>query len=166
MWMVKGDTQTDLNMIPVYPCPWVLVQVEQVLDDRMFFLASTSWGLGERVKEMLENQKPIISSSIHCLQIVQNLFCSNSHQASAKADRDYISPVSLAAGFFSFIIPNCHNYKIQPAYIVDLCAPYILPRSKRFSDKHLLTVPDIYSEMGHGSNSFNTATIWNSFPQG
>ena len=48
-----------------------------------------------------------------------------------------------------------HTFKVlkfyQPAYIYDLIAPYIPPRSRRSSDKNLLI--DIRSEMGRRSFS-------------
>ena len=53
----------------------------------------------------------------------------------------------------------------QPAYIYDLIAPYIPPRSLRSSNKNLLIVPDIRSEMGRRSFSFASPSIWNSLPQ-
>ena len=53
----------------------------------------------------------------------------------------------------------------QPAYMFDLIAPYIPPRSRRSSNKNLLIVPDIRSEMGRRSFSFAAPTIWNSLPQ-
>ena len=53
----------------------------------------------------------------------------------------------------------------QPAYMFDMIAPYIPPRSLRSSNKNLLIVPDIRSEMGRRSFSFAAPTIWNSLPQ-
>ena len=50
----------------------------------------------------------------------------------------------------------------QPAYMFDLIAPYIPPQSLRSSNKNLLIVPDIRSEMGRRSFSFAAPTIWNS----
>ena len=53
----------------------------------------------------------------------------------------------------------------QPAYIFDLIAPYSPPRSLRSSNKNLLIVPDIRSEMGRRSFFFAAPAIWNSLPQ-
>ena len=53
----------------------------------------------------------------------------------------------------------------QPAYIFDLIAPYIPPWSLWFSNKNLLIVLDIWSEMGCRSFSFPAPKIWNSLPQ-
>ena len=53
----------------------------------------------------------------------------------------------------------------QPAYIYDLIAPYIPPRSLRSFNKNLLIVPDIRSEMGRRSFSFASPSILNSLPQ-
>ena len=53
----------------------------------------------------------------------------------------------------------------QPAYMFDMIAPYIPPRSLRSSNKNLLIAPDIRSEMGRKSFSFAAPTIWNSLPQ-
>ena len=53
----------------------------------------------------------------------------------------------------------------KPAYIFDLIASYVPPRSLRSSNKNLLIVPDIRSEMGQRSFTFAAPTIWNSLPQ-
>ena len=53
----------------------------------------------------------------------------------------------------------------KPAYIYDMIAPYIPPRSLRSSNKNLLIVPDIRSEMSRRSFSLAAPTIWNSLPQ-
>ena len=42
----------------------------------------------------------------------------------------------------------------QPAYIHDMIAPYIPSRSLRSSNRNLLIVPDIRSQMGRRSFSF------------
>ena len=65
-----------------------------------------------------------------------------------------------------------HDYGIrglvifqQTAYMFDLIAPYIPPRSLRSSNKNLLIVPDIRSEIGRRSLSFTAPTTWNSLLQ-
>ena len=54
---------------------------------------------------------------------------------------------------------------LDPAYMFDMIASYVPPRSVRSSNKNLLIVPDIRSEMGRRSFSFAAPTFWNSLPQ-
>ena len=106
-------------------------------------------------------------SSINRLQVVQNSL------AHAKRS-DHVSPLLHklhwlpVSSWIEFKITTL-TFKVlkfqQPAYMFDLIAPYIPPRSLRSSNKNLLIVLDIRSEMGHRSFSFAAPTICNSLPQ-
>ena len=73
-------------------------------------------------------------------------------------------------------IPKRINYKIayltfktqltgKPSYLFELLTPNQKTRSLRSSDKNLLKIPDIRSEIGRRSFSFAAPTIWKSLPE-
>ena len=111
-------------------------------------------------------------SSINRLQVVQNSLARTIYPSVKRSD--HISPVLHklhwlpVSSRIEFKIATL-TFKVlkfqQPAYIYDLIAPYIPPRSRRSSNKNLLIVPDIRSEMGCRSFSFAAPTNWNSLPQ-
>ena len=106
------------------------------------------------------------------LQVVQNSLAHTIYPSVKRSD--HISPVLHklhwlpVSSRIEFKIATL-TFKVlkfqQPAYIYDLIAPYIPPRSLRFSNKNLLIVPDIRSEMGCRSFSYASPSIWNSLPQ-
>ena len=110
-------------------------------------------------------------SSINRLQVVQNSLARTIYPSAKRSD--HISPVLHklhwlpVSSRIEFKIATL-TFKVlkfqQPAYIYDLIAPYIPPRSLRSSNKNLLIVPDIRSEMGRRSFSFTSPSIWNSLP--
>ena len=111
-------------------------------------------------------------SSINRLQVVQNSLARVIYPSAKRSDHVSLSlhklhwlPVSSRIEFKIATL----TFKVlkfqQPAYIFDLIAPYSPPRSRRSSNKNLLIVPDIQSEMGRGSFSFAVLAIWNSLPQ-
>ena len=93
-------------------------------------------------------------SSINRLQVVQNSLARTIYPSAKRSD--HISPVLHklhwlpVSSRIEFKIATL-TFKVlkfqQPAYIYDLIAPYIPPRSLRSSNKNLLIVPDIRSEM-------------------
>ena len=97
-------------------------------------------------------------SSINRLQVVQNSLARTIYPSAKRSD--HISPVLHklhwlpVSSRIEFKIATL-TFKVlkfqQPAYIYDLIAPYIPPRSLRSSNKNLLIVPDIRSEMGRRS---------------
>ena len=111
-------------------------------------------------------------SSINRLQVVQNSLARTIYPSAKRSD--HISPVLHklhwlpVSSRIEFKIATL-TFKVlkfqQPAHIYDLIAPYIPPRSLRSSNKNLLIVPDIRSEMGRRSFSFASPSIWNSLPQ-
>ena len=111
-------------------------------------------------------------SSINRLQVVQNSLARTIYPSAKRSD--HISPVLHklhwlpVSSRIEFKIATL-TFKVlkfqQPAYIYDLIAPYIPPRSLRSSNKNLLIVPDIRSEMGRRSFSFASPSIWNSLSQ-
>ena len=111
-------------------------------------------------------------SSLNRLQVVQNSLARTIFPSAKRSD--HISPVLhklhwlLLSSRIEFKIATL-TFKVlkfqQPAYIYDLIAPYIPPRSLRSSNKNLLIVPDIRSEIGRRSFSFASPSIWNSLPQ-
>ena len=111
-------------------------------------------------------------SSINRLHVVQNSLARTIYPSAKRSD--HISPVLHklhwlpVSSRIEFKIATL-TFKVlkfqQPAYIYDWIAPYIPPRSLRSSNKNLLIVPDIRSEMGHRSFSFASPSIWNSLPQ-
>ena len=109
-------------------------------------------------------------SSINRLQVVQNSLARISisksdliifHQCFTKL---HWLPVSSRIEYKIATLTFKVSKFQQPAYIYDLIAPYIPPRSLRSSNKNLLIVPDIRSEMGRRSFSFASPSIWNSLP--
>ena len=111
-------------------------------------------------------------SSINRLQVVQNSLARTIYPSTKRSD--HISPVLHKLHWLP--VSSRIEFKIatlafkvlkfqQPAYIYDLIAPYIPPRSLRSSNKNLLIVLDILSEMGRRSFSFASLSIWNSLPQ-
>ena len=104
-------------------------------------------------------------SSINRLQVVQNSLARMIY-LSAKWS-DHVSPLLHKLHWLP--VSSRLEFKIvtltfkvlkfqQSAYIYDLIAP----RSLRSSNKNLLIVPDIRSEMGRRSFPFAAPTIWNS----
>ena len=111
-------------------------------------------------------------SSINRLQVIQNSLARTMYPSAKRSD--HISPVLHKLHWLQ--VSSRIEFKIailtfkvlkfqQPAYIYDLIAPYIPSRSLRSSNKNLLIVPDIRSEMGRRSFSFASPSIWNSLPQ-
>ena len=111
-------------------------------------------------------------SSINRLQVVQNSFARAIYPSAKQSD--HVSTLLHKLHWLS--VSSRIEFKIvtltlkvlkfqQPSYMFDLIAPYIPPRSLRYSNKNLLIVPDIRSKMGHRSFSFAAPTIWNSLPQ-
>ena len=90
------------------------------------------------------------TSSINCLQVVQNSLARTIYPSVKRSD--HISPVFHKLRWLpdfsriEFKIATL-TFKVlkfqQPAYIYDLTAPYIPPRSLRFSNKNHLIVLDI-----------------------
>ena len=111
-------------------------------------------------------------SSINCLQVVQNSLARAIYPSAKRSD--HVSPLLHklhwlpVSSRIEFKIATL-TFKVskfqQPAYMFDMIAPYIPPRSLRSSNKNLLIVPDIRSEMGRRSFSFAAPTFWNSLPQ-
>ena len=111
-------------------------------------------------------------SSINRLQVVQNSLARTLYPSAKRSD--HILPVLHklhwlpVSSRIEFKIATL-TFKVlkfqQPAYIYDLIAPYIPPRSLWSSNKNLLIVPDIRSEMDRRSFSFASPSIWNSLPQ-
>ena len=111
-------------------------------------------------------------SSINRLQVVQNSLARAIYPSVRRSD--HVSPLLHklhwlpVSSRIKFKIATL-TFKVlkfqKPAFIFDLIAPYILPRSLRSSSKNLLIVPDIRSEIGRRSFSFAAPTIWNSLPQ-
>ena len=127
-----------------------------------------SMGIG--VKFWLPDALP----GVNQLQIREEIQNSLAHAIYPSAKRsNHVSPLLHK---LHWLPVSCIEFKIatltfkvlkfqQPAYMFDLSAPYIPPRSLRSSNKNLLIVPDIRSEMGRRSFSFAAPTIWNSLPQ-
>ena len=97
-------------------------------------------------------------SSMNRLQVVRNSLARAIYLLAKRSDhvwpllhKLHWLPVSSR---FEFKIATL-TFKVlkfqQPAYMFDLIAPYIPPQSLRSSNKNLLIVPDIWSEMGHRS---------------
>ena len=111
-------------------------------------------------------------SSINRLQVVQNSLARTIYPSAKRSDhvspllhKLHWLPVSSRIEFkIATLIFKVLKFQ-QPAYMFDMIAPYIPPRSLRSSNKNLLIVPDIRSEMGRRSFSFAAPTIWNSLPQ-
>ena len=111
-------------------------------------------------------------SSINRLQVVQNSLAHAIYPSTKRSD--HVSPMLHmlhwlpVSSRIEFKIATL-TFKIlkfqQPAYIFDLIALYIPPRSLRSSNKNLLIVPDIRLEIGCRSFFFAAPTIWNSLSQ-
>ena len=111
-------------------------------------------------------------SSINRLQVVQNSLARAIYPSAKRSD--HVSPLLHklhwlpVSSRIEFKIATL-TFKVlkfqQPAYMFDMIVPYIPPRSLRSSNKNLLIVPDIRSEMGRRSFSFAAPTIWNSLLQ-
>jgi hypothetical protein len=52
----------------------------------------------------------------------------------------------------------------QPSYLRDLLFRYLPTRSLRSSDKNLLILPSVKSDMGKSSFSYAASAVWNSLP--
>ena len=94
-------------------------------------------------------------SSINRLQVVQNSQARTIYPSTKRSD--HISPVLHRLHWLT--VNSRIEFKMatltfkvrkfqQPAYIYDLIAPYIPPRSLRSTNKNLIIVPDIRSEIG------------------
>ena len=126
-----------------------LRQIRSSLDISSFIILANSLVISKlEYCNSLLNVLP--KSSINHLQVVQHSLAHTIYRSAKRSD--HISPVLYKLHWLP--VSSCIEYEIgtlafkvlkfqQPAYIYDLIAPYIPPRSLRSSNKNLLIVPDI-----------------------